>query len=427
MIIAVASVCGILIIQQRNLHGFFRFPPFVLALPVLSYAFSGKWTAVVSEVVAFLVVALYSSHFLKSKKFILANVSTILVSLGLGLFPIAFRNLISFQNPLYPFQFGPFQSGYFSLSSYSNHLGDLYASQVNWSNYSVFEQGVREYLVSPFQTLYGLFLKLPRILNLDFSSVIQDPLFFRTFVYDNRLGGFGPILLLALIILTFFLRLSYREISFFWIGIATFFFLPSSIHSRYYLTVGIVFVWIFLDICSKRNFNVSLRNPMYVITMTIALVFASVNVAALTYRLFPSGITNYPVDQSTSELSRRINPDCSEILHVGSGIWGVSSVWGPNMCGSVFGGINVNGFLFESEIGTPELNKDGLIDVYRFASSENGRSKRIICSFPKAKENPCSEIKRNLLKKFNIETVSSGLVSEAITGPTLESLLITPR
>lgn len=424
MIIAVASVSAILIVQLKEVDNHFRVRPFILSIPILAYAFSGKWTAVVSEVLAFTIVALYSYYFLKSRKVFLSNLAVIAFSFGLGLFPVAFRNMISFQNPLFPYQFGPFNSGYFSLKSYSADLGNLYASQVNWTGYSLLEQGLRQYFVSPFQSIYLFISRIPEFLKLDFANTINDPFFYRTFVYDNRLGGFGPIILFSVIILLLKCGLNVLEKLVFVLSLGAFLFLPSFIHSRYYLTIGIVYLWIALDLCSRKKIIFNFRRPIAVLMTSLLIVFSGSNVASLAYRLFPNGIANYPIDQSTASLSTKINPDCSEIFHVGSGLWGVDAVWGPNLCGSVFAGININGFLFNSKIGNTELEERDLNRISKFIYNSESEKKRIVCSFPKNGPNPCIKIKTYIEGEEGISYTSSGEVSEGPTGPTLESLYI---
>jgi hypothetical protein len=162
--------------------------------------------------------------------------------------------------------------------------------------------------------------------------------------------------------------------------------------------------------------------------MTLLLIlFSGSNVASLAYRLFPSGIVNYPVDQSTANLSTKINPDCSEVFHIGSGLWGVDAVWGPNLCGSVFAGININGFLFNSKIGNTDLGERDLIRIHNFIYNNGSEKKRIVCSFPKNGQNPCIKVKTFFDGEEGISYTSSGEVSEALTGPTLESLYINTR
>lgn len=416
-IIAILSFLGLVVLKKKSISQSFRFGTYYTTIPIVALAFSGKWTAVTSEFAAFIAVTVL---FFNRKEFLnlLKQSLTIVSAFLLGILPIGIRNLVEWDNPIFPYKAFIFDSGYFSLESYSSDLSKLYSSQIGLENSNHFTKIVFEYITTPYLALLELF---KGVLSFNFSELLGEELIYRTFVYDNRLSGFGPSLLVILLLYLVYSSNTVSKKMLFVMTSLGLTFLPSFIHSRYYLTVFLVLFWFVLE-----NLEVNKIRAKFFLRFAfpLILVFGIANLATSMYRLHPEGLHRYAIDQSTRHTAQKINPDCSNVFHVGSGVWGVSALWGSDFCGTPIKGENVNGSLFSSKIGEARITSNTLRDLVEFGSKDTKDSRRIVCSFPKKDVNPCDEIYKFFQKNSTVKLDRSGIISEYPTGPNLESMKV---
>lgn len=419
MIIAILSFLSIIALLESKISHYFKFGRYWTAFPMCALAFSGKWSAITSEIAAFSFILVLSWSKKNDLITIIKQVLTIVFAALAGLIPSSLRNWISWDNPLYPYQFLGFEQGYFSLSSYSLDLESMYASQLGLEDNSHFIQIMMQYLTSPFHAILEIFRNF---VNLDFATLMSKEIIYRTFVYDNRWSGFGPItlILIALVIFSKSIK-KFKKIQF-GLLIVILSLLPSFIHSRYYLTFCLVIMWfVFSETQPDKHLS---SNLVFKLSTVILLIFTVANFTTSLYRMFPSGLGIYALDQNTNKNAQKINPDCSEVFHIGSGLWGTTALWGSSFCGKPVEGENVNGMLFKSKIGPRVVSKEMLLKIENFVESDKHITRRIVCSFPKDQNNPCDAVYAKLANNKNITINRSGSFSEVFGGPTLESLSV---
>jgi hypothetical protein len=391
-------------------------------LIISAFCFSNKLSAITISLVIFLGYVISKNFKVKEK---ITTVSFGLFGLLLGIFPVFFRNLIEHNNPLFPFYFSDPSTGYLSLSKFSDQLQYSYLTQIGYEDESLFDALIYQYIYSPWVSLLDIFQNLEGSNKL--SEFVEEESFYRTFVYDNRLGGFGPSILL-MIILVFICYRNY-SLALSILFLLVFMIIPTSIHPRYQLGLYFILIWVLLLKSSMRKIlSLKFLPISYVLGAAIA-TFAIINIFTMFYRLAPIGFANYPEVRESKSVAAKLNPDCSPIVHIGSGLWFGDALWGPELCGTVLKSEYVNGYILDYKIGETNLSKDQINSVEEFAL-QNPKTLRIVCSkpqiselpndvtiIPKIKNDPCSEIYNNLSKKFNLR-INTNIIEQRV-GPNL--------
>ena len=391
-------------------------------LIISAFCFSNKLSAITISLVIFLGY-IFSKKFKVKEKF--TTISFVLFGLLLGIFPVFFRNLIEHNNPLFPFYLADPSTGYLSLSKFSDQLQYSYLTQIGYENESLFGALIYQYIFSPWVSLLDIFQNLEGSNKL--SEFVGEESFYRTFVYDNRLGGFGPSILLMIILVFMCYRNYSLAISVFFLLIFTI--IPTSIHPRYQLGLYFILIWVLLLKSSLRKILSLKFLPISYVLGAVIATFAIINIFTLFYRLAPIGFVNYPEVRESKSVAAKLNPDCSPVVHIGSGLWFGDALWGPELCGTVLKSEYVNGYILDYKLGGTNLSKDQISSVEEFAF-QYPKTLRIVCSkpqiselpndvtiIPKIKNDPCSEIYNNLSKKFNLR-INTNIIEQRV-GPNL--------
>jgi hypothetical protein len=335
-----------------------------------------------------------------------------------GSFPVFLRNVIEFGNPLYPYKVFFFENGLFGLNKVSNFLSEFYAQQVGLNEDNFFFNTFYQYIFSPFLII------IKSISELDFNftdylaKMSSSDFIYRTFVYDNRLGGFG--ILFSISLMVYVLRFkSKKELVYVFIGFIFFSIAPTSIHPRYYLGIGIIVFAICLQKLKSRNLLD--RTKLLSLLLTVSIFWNLANLSSFYFRTKFNPLDDAFIDRNSAVISQRINPDCIDSIHVGSGLWATTGIFGPNSCSIPFYSLNMGGSLIDVNIGPSELSLKHLEYIYEIITTRK-QELLIVCTHPKNKLNPCQVIYSYLGEK-QLKTLSNE-GSEAASGPSWSTILV---
>ena len=397
-----------------------------------AYIFSIKLSAITGVLLILFLLMIEKKIELREKIFAAA-----LVLLGsvTGTFPVFLRNLIEHNNPFFPFYSPGFTNGYLSLTKFSDQLQNSYRVQLGGQDQPLVWGLFHQYIASPFVTLFDLTNNIFNHSGNLISQINGTESFYRTFVYDNRLSGFGPSFVLMLIV---FILLFGRQGLLHIFGIILLIFItPTSIHARYSLglyLIGLVFISLVVE---KREMKIEPPKNLLRPFLAASLIFAVLNIGNVYFRMFPNGLGVYPEDRNTYTVSNFVNPDCAPIVHYGSGLWGGDALWGPNLCGKVVKSTYVNGYILDAALGPEVINSTQLEEVSLFAAKYPDNL-RILCSTPStapieegittipvSKINPCDKIFERLSNEYFL-TKSQELIEERV-GPHLSVIKLSGR
>ena len=345
---------------------------------------------------------------------------TSIIGLGsiFGALPVFIRNVIEFSNPFYPYKVPGFGNGLFGYSKVSNYLTGFYSNQVNLDDVPMTMAVFFEYFLSPFQPFIVFFQSFDLTPSKFTSKIAGNEVIYRTFVYDNRLGGFGLLfVILAISYLIFHKRKFARET--FLILFLCFTFLPTSIHPRYYLGIGLIAMAIFLRALNSRE--IFSKRVFFVLLMVFLIFSFSANAFSWFARTNPSISQANSFDENSRGIAERINPTCLDSIHIGSGLWATTGLFGPGACSLPFFSLPVGGSLIDVNIGPRLLVESDLIQIEKLLSNRH-EPVLIICTHPKNMPDPCKSIQSHLSKK-NYK-LSSSFGSEALGGPSWSTLKV---
>jgi hypothetical protein len=397
---------------------------YFLIFCISAFSFSIKLSALTGALCILILLFIEKKFTMREK--IGRSIFLILGSI-VGTFPIFFRNIIEHHNPFFPFYAPGFRNGYLSLTKFSDQLQNSYLIQQGSPNDSLLVSMFYQYILSPFITIYQIFVNIFKFQGESLVKIRETESFYRTFVYDNRLSGFGPSLLLLLIILF----LVFRRKGLLYV-IATFVFMisiPTSIHARYSLGLYLIGLIFLFNVVEERKSTVDLRKIWLRPILVVTLIFGVLNVGNVYFRMYPEGIKFYPEDRNTYKVAKFVNPDCSPIAHFGSGLWGGDSLWGPNLCGRVVASEYVNGYILDAALG-PERINTSQIQKIKLLAAKYPENLRILCSTPSTtpieigitkiptlKTNPCVKIFSILSDQYTL--INSIELIEERVGPHL--------
>ena len=333
-----------------------------------------------------------------------------------GAMPIFIRNIIEFSNPFYPYQVPGFENGLFGHSKVSNYLTGFYSGQVNLADVPMTVAVFFQYFLSPFQPFLVLLNNLDLSSSNFVSNVASHEVIYRTFVYDNRLGGFGLIFVILAVSYLISVKSKFARLTFL-ICFLGFSLLPTSIHPRYYLGFGLISIAVFVralnsrKIFSKRNF------------LTLIVVFSIFSAAMNTFNWFartnPSIFQTNTYDENSRALAQTINPKCLDSIHVGSGLWATTGLFGPSACSIPFFSLTVGGSLIDAYIGPRFLTSRSLNRI-EAELLKRQTPVQIICTHPKNMPDPCNSIQSHLSMKG--VKILRNFGSEAVEGPSWSTL-----
>ena len=347
----------------------------------------------------------------------------------LGTFPVFFRNTIEFGNPFYPYKVFFFNNGLFSFDKVSNFLTDFYTQQVGLTTNNFIYNTFYQYLYSPFVIIINSIKEFD--LNfMEYLNIMSEKEYiYRTFVYDNRLGGFG--ILFSLVVLIYIYKFKrQKEILIFLTCFLFFSIAPTSIHPRYYLGIGIIALAVIIQKLERPVLLVNIKSEskylfpnkkLLVVLLLFSVFWNLVNTASFYSRTKFNPFQEATIDRNSISISKRINPDCIDSIHIGSGLWATTGIFGPNSCSIPFYSLNMGGSLIDVNIGPSTLSTQHLQLIEKIVTDRMDKL-LIICTFPKNKQNPCFEINRNLniLNKKTFFEVGS----EAKFGPSWSRIIV---
>ena len=336
---------------------------------------------------------------------------TMFFGLTFGMLPVAVRNIIEFSNPLYPYKIPGFSNGLFGFSKVSNYLSRFYSDQIGMSGHGAIFEITYQYILSPFLVVRNILSDFFSTKS-NFASVLRkDEFIFRTFVYDNRLGGFGLTFTILMILFLIF-TIRKRESLLLIMAFISFSYFPTAIHPRYYLSFAIIFLSIFIRRLIKEQW---LHNKLVMsLILSVSLVWTCSNVLSLYARAESNVLSSHAYDQNSKFLANTINPNCAKSIHVGSGLWATTALFGPNGCSIPSYSLNMGGSLIDVSIGPQRISAKHLSEIGAIVQSRTSPL-IVICTHPKNKVDPCIAVTKYLSKmKVNMRHRSG---SEAVGGP----------
>ena len=337
--------------------------------------------------------------------------------------PIWIRNYVEHNNFLYPYYLVNESAGYMRFTSTSDILTSIYKNSIGMAKQSDFVVFIYQYFVSPIETSY-LLVKQALFNNVsDFQDV-----YYKVFTYDNRIGGFGPAVIILLLLIVGLHGIKSLPRALILILITSQ--IPVIIHPRYHLIIFTILVFI-----AAKNYatHVMSRYTFIFISglMSVVMLFAIVNVNEFLKRI--TAPTNF------AEGAQRINPNCLNVIKLGSDVWFGANLWGPNYCGKVLSG----NFVYNNEIelnslgSGVEIPKQPYLEINEITEIKNqinlnGESTLVVCASSALKTNtfgnlmllePC-EILVRYLDESEYRFVVGEIFEETFNGPLLQTLTI---
>jgi hypothetical protein len=397
-------------IPLSRLNGFLIFVSMAFSLSI-------KYSAIIPILI--LITYLFYKTRTMMALIISVSVGAFLIAVG----PIWIRNYVAHNNFLYPYYLIDESTGYMRFTSTSDILTSIYKNSIGMSKQSDFIVFIYQYFVSPIETSY-LLVKQALFNNvLDFQDV-----YYKVFTYDNRIGGFGPavILLILLIVGKHGIKSFPRAL----ILILITSLIPVIIHPRYHLIIFTILVFIVAKNYAtheKSKYTFLFISGM----MSVVILFAMVNINEFLKRI--TAPTSY------TEGAQRINPNCLNVIKLGSDVWFGANLWGPNYCGKVLSG----SFVYNNEIelnslgSGVEIPKQPYLEINEITDIKNRinlnvESTLVVCTSPALKTNtfgnlillePCEILIRHL-DESEYRIVVGEIFEETFNGPLLQTLTI---
>ena len=410
-------VAFILIWSQKKANSLSRLSIFLIFIS-LAFSLSIKYSAIIP--VLLLCICLYFRSSTKIISIATTSAGAFIVAVG----PIWIRNNILHSNFLFPNYLTDESTGYMRFSSTSDILNSIYKNSIGMSNKSDLILFFYQYIVSPFETSFFL------IQQLLFNNVADfQQIYYKVFTYDNRLGGFGPaVVLLILLIFTKYGLKSFPILLILFLVTSR---LPVIIHPRYHLIIFVILV--FFAVKDNKNNSTNKYLSLFLVgIMSMVTLFAVANINEYFKRI--SAPSNF------SQGAQIINPDCLDVIKLGSDIWFGANLWGPSYCGKVlYGSFVYNREIRLNALGTgievpkqPFLKRDEIANIVEKIDS-NDKITLVVCSSPGLKSisvnrltllEPCDQLMRHLdQEKYRIMT--GKIFEETLDGPLLQILNIT--
>jgi len=338
-----------------------------------------------------------------------------------GALPVFIRNVIEFSNPFYPYKVPGFENGLFGHSKVSNYLTGFYSNQVNLADIPMTLAVFFQYFLSPFEPVLVLFRSFDLSPSKFVSDIASNEVIYRTFVYDNRLGGFGLLFVILAISYLIYVKSMFARVLLI-IFFLIFSILPTSIHPRYYLGIGLISIAVFVRALNSRR--ILSKRIFFSLVMVFSIFSVSANTFSWIARTNPSISEANTYDENSRALAQRINPTCLDSIHIGSGLWATTGLFGPSACSLPFSSFTVGGSLIDANIGPRFLVRRDLIQIEGMLRNRQAPT-LIICTYPKNMPDPCKSIQSHLSKKRFKLLRNFG--SEAVGGPSWSTLEVLSR
>jgi hypothetical protein len=385
---------------------------------LIGYIVSIKLTAIIPIFIIQLIVFLKRKQSLKNLKS-LWNRELRSTSIGffIGLFPTFFRNYVEKDDLFYPL-------GYESLLRISNFFTLSYKDQIGireFSNYQVFNY---QYLESPVFNFYS-FIKQIFTTSRNFSSIFGDKNFYMSFVYDNRVSGIG--LGIFLIGLVYIKSITIQKVIFLLLGYFIIINLPVIVHPRYNLGIILVLIFIVLS-TEKARIKSQILNIFSFILITFTIAWSSLNIISKYNLLFPEVFNTLDLKEQHNIKSETFNPNCDDIVHVGSGIWDKAALWGPEGCGNLVLGIPIGVSTFGINYGDGRFSLVHVQQIEQKLLNKSSSKSIMICSYKdlpsSASEDYCDFVKNNIDEgRFEV-LAKSEFMQEETSSPYYRKILL---
>jgi hypothetical protein len=397
-------------IPLSRLNGFLIFVSMAFSLSI-------KYSALIP----ILILITYLFYKTRSSMALMTTVSVGAFLTAVG--PIWIRNYVEHNNYLYPYYLRDESAGYMRFTSTSDILTSIYKNSMGMAKQSDFIVFIYQYFASPIETSY-LLVKQAIFNNVsDFQDV-----YYKVFTYDNRIGGFGPAVIILILLIVGMHGTKSLPRALILILITSQ--IPVIIHPRYHLIIFTILVFI-----AAKNYSTHIisRYTFILISglMSVVALFAMANVNEFLKRI--TAPTNF------TEGAQRINPSCLNVIKLGSDVWFGANLWGPNYCGKVLSG----NFVYQNEIelnslgSGVEIPKQPYLEINEITEIKNQinlnrESTLVVCASSALKTNtfgnlmllePCEILVRHL-DESEYRFVVGEIFEETFSGPLLQIITI---
>lgn len=381
----------------------------------------------------FIIIAIFliykDFHHQKNRKILkfLNTPIALFLSVVLGVFPVFLRNYIEFKNPLMPFYLEGWGEGILNIRRFSSQIDNSYESIIGVAGESKFYQFYFQYIYTPVDFAIRSLKSLKETgLNVvpDFKSVDG---FFAIFTYDNRIGGFGILTIILVLLILFGLKLRHFFLFPFFLMLAVFW--PGVIHPRYALVLILIPFWLYVT--SSQSKEPTMKKYINIFSVSTLFVFAVINTQSFLFRTYNTGFKFYDFDRHQRILSDWVNPNCKKVAHYGIGLWSGTALWGPNFCGSVIKSEIVNGAILDYEIGPKSVSNIQLQELDSMVN-KYGSDLIIACTLRWNEEtdqesgqkinNLCNDIKIKLDENKNHSFLYSETINDNFQGPKIQTI-----
>lgn len=297
---------------------------------------SSKWSGIVFLPILILISLVYNSEFISRAS--AKKVFSALVGGIAGLAPVVIRNSIEFQSPTFPFK-GPMGiwSGLFEQSLMTDQIGNA-NMPIELRNGPYAAALIYQYLISPFEYVMRSMKGLLNFVLESHRNLSDEKLQLVNYVsYDARLGGFGAITTLALIIVLVSLRKNLRSLSVCFIAISPILLLPMGWWPRYYLGFALIILYIYRENLTEIIAKSKLFSNLAIVSVTFMASLNASGAVGFGHIQKSSWTSNTGYGQG---ISSALPKSCERILVVGEGLTFSSGLWGERMCNEVVGSLH---------------------------------------------------------------------------------------
>ncbi len=351
------------------------------------------------------------------------------LSVLFGVFPVFLRNYVEFKNPLMPFYLDGLGEGIINIRKFSSQIDASYESMIGVAGESKFYQVYFQYIYTPMDFLIKGLKNLKETGFNVWPDIRSVDGFFAIFTYDNRIGGFGILTIILLLLITF--NINTRYIFLIPLFLLLTIFWPGVIHPRYALILILIPFWLFISY--SQNKNSSIQKYINLFSALTLFIFAIINIQSFSNRTYNTGFKFYDFDRHQRILSEWVNPNCKKVVHYGIGLWSGTALWGPNFCGSVVNSEMINGAILDYEIGPKSISNIQLRELNSMVN-KYGSDLIIVCTLRWNEEtdqesgkkinNLCNDIKVKLDNNKNHLFRYSETINDNFQGPKIQTIEI---
>ena len=400
-IFAAISAFGIRYLAIRNAPKI-AFLPFVF---VMGYALATATQSflIVVSLIIFNCISYFSFPNYNVKgffRFLVTQASLLIFSVLFFVSPFLIRNFLERGLILYPFgtpftlQTGPLDWGDSQQKVLANIRSEIPTNITG--NIEIF---FYQYIYSPFEVTIEIVRSI--LLHGSLPDFASNSIFYRSFIYDNRLNGFGITVVLLSVVLLLILKESTSKLVNVTLLIAlvgVFLLTPQSAHPRYMIGIPLFGLLVvserFEHINYKRSYK-SLTLRIYLILIIFLGFFYTLFSLKMYFdRLFPNSINIRPSSTHSAPYESTLNPECGNLYFVGHIQW-YQILWGANGCGKLIDSVDyarigpIDGSTLNPTFRIKQSDLGLLIKSFILDSSP---SKTFVCTINRNFDNTLSNI-----------------------------------